>query len=96
MRYRSRCRTRTVQRCHTEGDPPATPGPIAPTLTDGSHVHALPWPGCSALAGMLCAVSMLGCPTCVLPVQQPVGTTAAPEGTRQLGAVTRCASGNPG
>lgn len=47
MRYRSRCRTRTVQRCHTEGDPPATPGPIAPTLTDGSHVHALPWPGCS-------------------------------------------------
>ena len=113
MRYRSHCRTRTVQRCDTEGDPAATPGPTAPgfacpTLADGSHVHALPWPGCSVLAGMLCTGQdalcgprALLCPTCVQPVQagglqQPVCTTAAPEGMRQLGTITRCASANPG
>ena len=82
MRYRSHCRTRTVQRCDTEGDPAATPGPTAPgfacpTLADGSHVHALPWPGCSVLAGMLCpgrdALCWPGCSAlarmlCAVPV----------------------------
>lgn len=63
MRYRSRCRARTVRRCDTKGDPAAAPGPTAPgsacpalamghtcTLCPGWDV--IPWLGCSALAGM--------------------------------------------
>lgn len=68
MRYCSRCRTRTVRCCDTEGDPVEIPGPTEPSsdcsaLAGGSCVHLagmfslaaiFSMAGMFSLAGMLC------------------------------------------
>lgn len=54
MRYCSRCRMRTVQRCDTKGDPAKIPGPTAP----GSACSALAGGSCVHLARMFSLIGV--------------------------------------